>query len=152
MFNSRIYTLLRMKMSSLFLFLNITSNFDILPSRYRTPPFRRRGLLRVLRRRYPLPRLRRRRPPRGSVQSRVDRLHAVRQDIHTLLPLRGAQEVPPEAEAASVPLSDVRQGKFSATLTIPHKYSSSRCRAEHWPESLHMYVAKYITLLFTHGI
>ena len=46
-------------------------------------------------------------------------------------------------------------GKVSSARhfpTLPHKYSSSRCRAEHWPESLHMYVAKYITLLFTHGI
>ena len=50
------------------------------------------------------------------MQSRVDRLHAVRQDIHTLLPLRGAQEVPPETEAASIPLPNVWKGEFSVTL------------------------------------
>ena len=83
---------------------------------HRTPPFRRRGLVRVLRRRHPHRRLRCRRPPRGSVQSRVDRVHTVRQDIHTLLPLRGAQKVPPETEAASVPLSNVRKGEFSKAL------------------------------------
>ena len=73
------------------------------------------------------------------MQPRVDRVHTMRQDIYTLLPLRGAQKVPPETEAASISLSNMWKGEFTSrhfhlcTYVFEFEYNSAISRQKAQP-------------------